>query len=77
MPLKDVSRMDTVRIEFEPWPPYTAKDIHEKLVELSKEFGLEDCSRWGLVMELPTNENSWKFCKRMRMFCGVYVFSSE
>lgn len=69
--------METVKVEFDPWVPYSAKDICEKLVNLIEELKLQNYSRWGLVMEFPMDETSWRFCKRMRSHCGVYIFSNE
>lgn len=71
---------ETVRVELEPWPPYSAKDIHEKANEIAEELNLKNCFEYwscGLVMNLPMNETAWKFCKKMRMYCGVNIFSSE
>lgn len=69
--------MDTVKIEFEPVVPYSVIDVHDKLMGCMEELEMEDCPRWGLIFELPMNEKSWRFCKKMRTYCEVRVFSNE
>jgi len=73
--------MEMVRVEFEVLPPDNTGSLYDKLMEVAKEFGLADCgeawSHGGLVMNIPADENSWKFCKRMRRSCIPRIFSSD
>lgn len=72
----------TVRVYFEPIVPDNVSSLYEILMEVAKDFGLADCwepwtCRDRLVMNIPTDANSWEFCKRMRRSCMVGIFQSE
>ncbi len=71
----------TVRVEFEPVVPDNVSSLYKILMGVAEEFGLADCREsWTggiLVMNIPTDANSWEFCKRMRRSCMVGIFQSS